>query len=394
MSQRLISLSSDLKRLRDEGYEVETRAGYLIIHNVPYVDAERRVQRGTLVSNLNLAGETTASPDPHTVTFAGSTPCDRDGIPLDRIMAGSAKQKLAEGLEIDHTFSSKPSSGRYSDYYEKMTTYAAILSGPAHALDPSATPRTFAPVEDSDQDTPFVYVDTASSRAGIAAIGAKLRVGPVAIVGIGGTGSYVLDLVAKTPVQGIHLFDGDVFLQHNAFRAPGAPSIEELRRGPGKAEYFRSKYTPMRHDIVAHSEPIDATNVEVLGAMSFAFLTIDDGPTKKLIVDELEKANVAFIDAGMGLYEADGALGGQLRITASTPEKRTHVHERARIPFAAAGAHDDYAQNIQIAELNALNAALAVIRWKKLAGFYLDLEHEHFSVYAIDGNSLLNEDQS
>ena len=29
MSQRLISLSPDLKRLRDEGYEVEVRAGFL-----------------------------------------------------------------------------------------------------------------------------------------------------------------------------------------------------------------------------------------------------------------------------------------------------------------------------------------------------------------------------
>ena len=40
-----------------------------------------------------------------------------------------------------------------------------------------------------------------------------------------------------------------------------------------------------------------------------------------------------------------------------------------------------YSHNIQIAELNALNAALAVIKWKKLAGFYVDLEGEHFTVY-------------
>jgi tRNA A37 threonylcarbamoyladenosine dehydratase len=46
----------------------------------------------------------------------------------------------------------------------------------------------------------------------------------------GGTGSYVLDFVAKTPVKEIHLFDGDIFDQHNAFRAPGAPSGEELEQ--------------------------------------------------------------------------------------------------------------------------------------------------------------------
>ena len=49
---------------------------------------------------------------------------------------------------------------------------------------------------------------------------------------------------------------------------------------------------------------------------------------------------------------------------------------------------------LQIAELNALNAALAVIKWKKLAGVYLDLEHEHFSAYTLDGNAMINEDPS
>lgn len=33
-----------------------------------------------------------------------------------------------------------------------------------------------------------------------------------------------------------------------------------------------------------------------------------------------------------------------------------------------------------------LNAGLAVVKWKKLFGFYLDLEGEHFSVLSIDGN--------
>ena len=66
----------------------------------------------------------------------------------------------------------------------------------------------------------FKYVDTASSRVGIGAVTEKLKVGPLAIVGLGGTGSYILDLVAKTPVAEIHLFDGDKLGQHNAFPLP------------------------------------------------------------------------------------------------------------------------------------------------------------------------------
>ena len=39
-----------------------------------------------------------------------------------------------------------------------------------------------------------------------------------------------------------------------------------------------------------------------------------------------------------------------------------------------------------------LNAAMAVIWWKKRCGFYFDLEHEHYCTYTIDGNALWNGD--
>ena len=43
-------------------------------------------------------------------------------------------------------------------------------------------------------------MDTASARAGLIGLNRKLVGESVGIVGLGGTGSYVLDLVAKTPV--------------------------------------------------------------------------------------------------------------------------------------------------------------------------------------------------
>ena len=91
------------------------------------------------------------------------------------------------------------------------------------------------------------------------------------------------------------------------------------------------------------------------------------------------------------MHEADGSLLGQLRVTASTTQVRSHVH--STVPFSDGDGEDDYSRNIQIADLNALNAALAVIKWKKLMGFYVDLENEHSSYYQIDGNHLINENQ-
>ena len=52
----------------------------------------------------------------------------------------------------------------------------------------------------------------------------------IGIVGLGGTGSYILDYVSKTRVVEIHLFDGDGYQQHNAFRAPGATTRRNWRR--------------------------------------------------------------------------------------------------------------------------------------------------------------------
>src|SRR3546814_12306698 len=71
---------------------------------------------------------------------------------------------------------------------------------------------------------------------------------------------------------------------------------------------------------------------------------------------------------------------------------REQVRRKNRIPLDAMNVDDVYARNIQVADLNMMNAGLAVVRWKRLRGFYKDLEGEHFSLFTLDGNHLLNED--
>ena len=202
-----------------------------------------------------------------------------------------------------------------------MTQYVTILSGYAQKIEPGATAKMFRPVAaaEGEEETVFKYIDTASTRAEIGAVTAKLAtVKKIAIVGLGGTGSYVLDLVAKTPVREIHLFDGDDFLQHNAFRSPGAPSLEELVAMPKKAAYFKGIYDKMRNGIFVHENYIGPENVDELREMSFVFMCLE-GPAKKLIVEKLEEFGLAFIDVGMGVYLSEGSLGGILRVTTSTP---------------------------------------------------------------------------
>jgi len=385
MSRALFSRNADLARLRDEGYFVQVSSGLLVMRNVPYVNEQREVKLGTLISSLTLAGDETRPPDTHVAFFDGDFPCAADGTRIQQIAHQTLDQDLGHGLRARHSFSSKPATG-YTDYYHKMSTYAAILSAPAELLKPGVTPRVFRVPED-EENTVFNYTETASDRVGIGALTERFVNERIAVIGAGGTGSYVLDLVSKTPVREIRVFDSDEFLQHNAFRAPGAPSIEELRDAPSKADYFKGIYSKMHRGITVHPA-LDAGNVGLLDGITFAFVCIDAGEAKRAVIEKLEAINVSFIDVGMGLELVDGSLGGILRITVSVPGSRTQA--RARISLASGGEKDVYSSNIQVADLNALNAVLAVVRWKKLIGFYRDLEGELHSTYTTDGNMLLN----
>ena len=295
---------------------------------------------------------------------------------------------------IDHTFSAKPMNGAYEDYYAKITTYVAILSGPAQAIAPAATPKTFPLITAKEDESVFNYIDTASSRAEINVVSAKLELDRIAILGLGGTGAYVLDFTAKTHVKEIHLFDGDTFFQHNAFRSPGAASGADLEQKLPKTEYFRLLYSNMRRGIFSHPAYINASNIEDLRQMNFVFLCFDAGKEKELVVESLGKWGIPFVDVGMGVYLSGDSLGGIVKATTSTPTQREHVRTKNRISFSAGDGNNEYDRNIQIADLNALNAALAVIKWKKLFGFYHDFENEHHCTYTIDGNKLVNEDQA
>ncbi|RNJ41816.1 hypothetical protein B5V01_21760 [Mesorhizobium erdmanii] len=388
MSHALFSLNPDLKRLRDEGYFVQQRGGYLVMREVPYVDAHRQLRIGTLISSLTLAGDRTRKPDTHVAHWDGDFPCQADGSPIQGIAHQTGAFDLGHGLKATHAFSSKPDEG-YTDYHHKMTSYANIIAGPAAVLNPGTTARTIREPE-AEEDSVFNYVETASDRVGIGALAERLASERVAIIGVGGTGGYILDFVAKTPVREIRLFDSDEFFTHNAFRAPGAPSLEELREAPKKVEYLKGIYSRMHRNIVAHDVALGPANLELLDGVTFAFLSLDAGDAKRLIVEKLETIGAAFVDVGMGLELDEGSLGGILRVTASTPQKRDHVPQR--ISFVGGGVEDIYASNIQVADLNALNAVLAVVKWKKIRGFYRDLEHEHHCTYTTDGNMLINGD--
>lgn len=381
MSSSQLARSPDLARLQDEGFDVDLRDGYLIVQDVPYVTSDRQVDRGTIVTAVTFAGDAVQPPTDHTVLFAGREPCDGSGAPLIKVINGPNAQQLFPDLRVDFRFSAKPPEGNYPDFHAKVTTYVDLLSRWARTINPGATAQTYLTREEAETESPFVYRDSASSRVGLTALNNVFKGHRIAIVGLGGTGSYILDLVAKTPVAEIHLFDGDDFLNHNAFRAPGAPELEVLRAKPKKVDHWAQVYSCMRRGVVPHPDYVDLEHIEELTGFDFVFLAVDDGPARADLANGLKTAGVPFIDVGMGVENVDDRLTGLLRVSLSTPERP------ARIPTGA-GAPGEYATNIQIAELNALNASLAVLQWKRWLGFYADLTHGPTIAYAICDNTI------
>ena len=388
MLQQLINHSPDLKRLQDEGYELEVKGGYLLIHHIPYVTHLREVKYGVLVSELSLANsQRTIKPSTHVINFIGEYPCNADGSIITAIQH-SNQQNLGHGIVINFSFSNKPQNG-YADYYEKVSTYGTIISSPAKSIDPLVTEKTFRIRENEIDTDVFQYIDTNSGRAKINLINEKVKGQKIAIIGLGGTGAYILDLLSKTPVSEIHIYDGDVFSQHNAFRSPGAAGKEDLDTVPSKVDYYFNQYSKIHQKITAHHNYVSKDNMKELSTMSFVFICIDNDVSRKLIIQFLLKSNIPFIDVGLGVNAVDDTLIGTVRVTTGTHEKNNHLVDR--IPFVDEG-NNDYNTNIQIAELNCLNAVLAVIKWKKMCGFYQDLREEHHSTYSINVNQLTSDE--
>lgn len=386
MSIPLLDHNEDLKRLEKEGYNISIISGNLVVKGIPYVNKDKKILFGIIYCPIKLSGEKALQQD-HTVRFVGEWPCDQFGNENKSFVNSKQEHMLTADIIGAYYFSSKPQSGSYPDFYAKITRYVELLSAPAKSLDPSVTSQKFE-YESYNDNSVFKYPDTNSARAEITNISERLKNQKIAIVGLGGTGSYILDFVSKTIVQQISLFDGDYMLNHNAFRSPGAASLDELNNRPSKVSYFKDKYDNIRYGIIPHDIFLNETNVNLLDGHDFVFLAIDNAKSKKPIIDFLMHSKIPFVDLGMGITVANNSLRGQIRKTLITPDNYTQI---SKISMEQVTDENVYSQNIQISELNALNAILGIIAWKKIYGFYVNEEIPCNSVFIIDEEKIVNE---
>ena len=293
-----------------------------------------------------------------------------DGSPLESYIDGDGK--TWSNISIHKGSQGMPEEDESAS--DVVHRYAKQIVGAAWEVAHSDT----APPSIPD---PFKIPNAFEARAGIVQVQDRIRGQSIAIIGLGGTGSYVLDLVAKTPVREIHILDDDYMDWHNFMRAPGAPTDEEIElRHQGclrKTDYYHPKYESLREGIHMHSIRIDSKSTlgEFLSdhPIDFAFVCIDQlteghSPRQDAVYCALSNSKVPFIDSGVSISVEDSAVSGS--VTTSFYNTGSMAWKDA-IPNAKVEGDVPGYRNVQLPEVNALAASLAVMEWRRRTEQYV-----------------------
>lgn len=360
----LASHNAFIKDLDEIGYQVDFVAGYLIIYGLPYLDEHGGLQHGDWASPVDLNGAV-IDPSKHQAWWRGGRPHDQNKRPL-RLGGGADRVTVAPNFITDQSFSFKlldenGAKRLYHTFEEKVQTYLDAITGPALSEFPEATPLRGIEVKAAAQGSPLRFPDTMSARYHINDISALLRGKKVAIIGLGGTGAYILDFIARTHLERIALFDDDKIHVHTIFRIPGfiLNAIGEL-----KVNALARQYSHWHAGIEPVPEKITPENVGRLRDFNFVFVSVDDGPSRRLIVDWLSANGIPYVDSGMGLDRSAVGLSGFVRITGVDRKAFEANVGTARLPVENAQINE-YRKQPQITEFNAFNASLAVMRFKQ-----------------------------
>ena len=242
--------------------------------------------------------------------------------------------------------------------------------------------------------SPFNIPNTFEDRTGISTIQDRIRGQRIAIIGLGGTGAYILDLVSKTPVREIHLLDADNLEWHNFFRAPGVLTTAEKdsqEKNPlRKVHYYQTKYAVLRKHIRAHTIRVGSpsTFTEFLSAhpIDFAFVCIDQlsdsaSPRQDAVYEALAGAHVPFIDSGVSITLENQAISGSVSTSAY---EAGSLEWREAIPNASVQGILPAYRNVQLPEVNALAAALAVMEWRRKTQQYISKSSSFFHKFRLE----------
>ncbi len=306
-----------------------------------------------------------------------------DGTPIGNRVGGDGK--TWSNISIHKGSQESPEDDRSAS--DVVHRYAKQIVGAAWAAGHTETASAGTP-------DPFHVPNTFEARAAIAPVQDRIRGQRIAIIGLGGTGAYLLDLIAKTPVSEIHLLDSDCVDWHTLMRAPGAPTAEEIdlvRAGSlFKVDYYYSKYAAFRDGIHPHPVRVDSPSMfaEFLSdhPIDYAFVCIDqltegDSPRQDVVYCSLSEAAVPFIDSGVSITLEACAVRGS--VTTSAYDAGSDAWKDA-IPNARLHGGAPGYRNVQLPEVNAAAATFAVMEWRRRTGQYVSEPRSFFQKFRLE----------
>src|SRR5208337_4678099 len=122
----LANHNEDIRRLLDKGYALRVDEGYLVVRDIPYLDAQKALQWGAFVAKLVFIDKIRVQQDDHQVYFAGSVPHGVDGRPVPNLAGGPRAIPLGKNdVVVQRSFSNKPTGG-FANFFYKIEHYVQL----------------------------------------------------------------------------------------------------------------------------------------------------------------------------------------------------------------------------------------------------------------------------
>ncbi|MDE0678803.1 MAG: ThiF family adenylyltransferase [Gammaproteobacteria bacterium] len=281
---------------------------------------------------------------------------------------------IREGDKDSCTISIKKDEGEYLDAWDALKTYMNAIYGGFRAIENVGShkverPYTFPILGGRSRDE-VQWLDL-------------VRGEKMAIVGLGGVGAWIADLLTKADVAEVHGWDGDVIEAKNIIRMPGAVNPDWI--GKPKAEWFEETYRQIHRQVHGHPKYVDEqTAVGMCSNATFGFVAVDNDEGRKIACGAMAAAGIPFIDVGISLNRRDGQVRASIRVTTVRPHDDAW---RKAIPKVDKAGQQTYGK-LELPDVAAVAAGMAVQSWRKVRGQTAQESASECMVYRTEADTI------